>query len=274
MCAMIWSWAALMPHPPIILPQIGRGRERDAAQTLDGAEALLAKIAARPGGGRPDFLLIFSPHQPYAPGVLLLNSAQVLEGDLQHFGAPEPRLKLVTALEILAALAAHLGAFGLPMGATDSPDLGPDHGSQVPLNILSRIMPELPPVILANPCGLSPAKALDLGRALAAFKAPGQAGGALLASGDLSHRLSPGSPSGFHPEGAVFDRELVAALKAGTGAELIARWTPDRLADAGVCGYRPALALMGLAGEPVEVLSYEGPFGVGYAHALWQPKAS
>jgi aromatic ring-opening dioxygenase LigB subunit len=94
-----------------------------------------------------------------------------------------------------------------------------------------------------------------------------------LASGDLSHRLR-GAPAGFHPEGAVFDRELTDALKAGTGKDLITRWTPDRLADAGVCGYRPALALMGLAGEPVEVLSYEGPFGVGYAHALWQPKAS
>ena len=269
---MIWNWAALMPHPPIILPQIGRGREGQARQTLDGAEALLAKIAARPGGGRPDFLLLLSPHQPYAPGILLLNSAPLLEGDLQRFGAPEPKLKLITALKTMAALAAHLAASGLPMGATDSPDLTPDHGSQVPLNILSRIMPELPPVILANPCGLSPTQALALGRALAAFEAPGQAG-ALLASGDLSHRLTRSAPAGFHPEGAVFDRELVAALGAGTGTDLIARWTPDRLADAGVCGYRPALTLMGLAGEPVEVLSYEGPFGVGYAHALWPPSA-
>jgi aromatic ring-opening dioxygenase LigB subunit len=258
-----------------MIHQIGRGRELEAGRTLDGSKALRDRIAACPGGGRPDFLVVLSPHQPYIPGILLMNTAPQLEGSLKRFGAPELTVSLTTALEVEAALAAHLAAAGLPGAEAASPDLTPDHGAQVPLLLLSQIMPQLPPVILINPCGLDPDQALALGRALASFQPLGPAlTGALLASGDLSHRLSQDGPYGFHPEGPAFDRELLAALAAGNGANMLADWTPKRLADAGECGYRPALALLGLAGGPVEVLSYEGPFGVGYGHALWRPAAA
>ena len=270
---MAWSWAALMPHPPVLLAQIGRGHERGAAHTLAGSKTLLSSIAARPLGGLTDFILVLSPHQPYAPGVLLFNTAPELEGSLKRFGAPKLALRLATDLEIEAALAAQAAACGLPVAEAEGPDLTLDHGSQVPLHFLSRILPKLPPVVLANPSGLTPAQALALGRALASFQPPGRAlTGALLASGDFSHRLSPNSSAGFHSAGALFDRELLAALAAGTGADMVAGWPPDRLANAGECGYRSALALSGLAGGPVEIISYEGPFGVGYCHALWRPE--
>jgi len=263
-----------MPHPPAILPQVGNGLERGATHTLAGSKTLLTRLAARAAGGLTDFILVLSPHQPYEPGALFINTAPELEGGLKRFGAPRTRLRLDTDLEIEAALAAHLAASGLPVARAPHPDLTLDHGSQVPLYILSRIIPRLPPVVLANPVGLAPDLALALGRALASFQLPARprTTGALLASGDLSHRLSPNAPAGFHPEGAAFDRELLAALSAGTGAEMAARWTPERLARAGECGYRSALALSGLAGGPVEIISYEGPFGVGYCHALWRPE--
>jgi len=263
-----------MPHAPVMLPQIGRGNERNASHTLAGSRTLLARIAARPSGGRPDFLLVLSPHQPYAPGVLLLNSAPALKGDLRQYGAPRLRLKLTTDLEIEAALAEHLAVSGIPVAEAANPDLTHDHGSQVPLHVLNRLLHHPPPVILANPIGLTPAQALTLGWALASFQPPTQTtAGALLASGDLSHRLSWGGPAGFHPDGTAFDHELLAAMNTGNGADMLARWPPDRLADAAECGYRSALALLGLAGEPIEVLSYEGPFGVGYCFALWRPSA-
>ncbi|GHV56485.1 hypothetical protein FACS189460_1340 [Deltaproteobacteria bacterium] len=265
---MTWLWAALMPHPPILVPQVGRGRERAAALSLAGAAALLKKIAARPGGGRPDFLVVLSPHQPYAPGALLLNTAPAPAGGLRRFGAPEVHFNLITALAVEKALAAHLDQAGLPTVEAATPDLTPDHAVTVPLHFLGRVLTELPPVILANPIGLTPAQALALGRALASFRQPGLTG-ALLASGDLSHRLTPEAPAGFHPDGAAFDRDLVAALAAGSAEALLAHWPPRRLTEAGECGFRSALALAGLAGGPVEILAYEGPFGVGYCHAFW-----
>jgi len=269
---MIWSWAALMPHPPAMLPQVGRGHERGAAHTLAGSKTLLSRITARPAGGLTDFILILSPHQPYAQGALLINTAPELEGSLKRFGVPKLQIKLTTDLEIGAALADHLTASGLPVAQAASPDLTLDHGSQVPLQILSRALPKLPPVILANPIGLTPAQSLALGEALAVFQIPARPlTGAFLASGDFSHRLSPNSSAGFHPDGAVFDCEILAALTSGTGKVMVANWDPERLANAAECGYRSALALLGLAGGPLEILSYEAPFGVGYCHALWRP---
>ena len=42
---MTWTWAALMPHPPIIIPEVGRGREQEAAATLDGTALLCGRLA-------------------------------------------------------------------------------------------------------------------------------------------------------------------------------------------------------------------------------------
>jgi AmmeMemoRadiSam system protein A len=131
----------------------------------------------------------------------------------------------------------------------------------------------LPPVVLANPSGLTPDLALALGDALRGLNGVNGGTGrrqALLASGDLSHRLKPGAPSGYSPDGAVFDKALVASLRAGDPAPLFAL-SPETRKNAGECGFRPSLALLRLTRSPLRVLSYEGPFGVGYCTAFWQP---
>jgi len=263
---MSWLWAALMPHPPIIVPEVGRGREAEAAPTLEGTRKLLEKLSALPGGGRPEALLVLSPHQPYVEGGLFLNTARELSGNLGRFGAAGVSFDLKTS-DRIADLAQHIAAAGLPTASGEVGNLTPDHGSQVPLYFLRRIFRDLPPVILANPIGLTPAQALKLGRTLASFS--DSQSWALLASGDLSHRLTREAPAGYSPEGKLFDHEVMTALAEGGPNGLLTAWPPARLAQAGECGFRSALTMMGLAGGPVEVLSYEGPFGVGYGCALW-----
>jgi len=265
---MSWIWAALTPHPPIIIPEVGRGRELEAGPTLEGMRILLENLAGLPDGGRPEALLILSPHQPYVEGGLFINTAGELIGNMGRFGAPGISFTLKTS-EAAADLARHMAAAGLPVASGEVDNLTPDHGSQVPLYFLRRIFNDLPPVILSNPIGLTPAQALQLGRALSKFADHRR--WALLASGDLSHRLIKDAPAGFSPEGALFDQEVMAALKSGDPDGLLAAWPPPRLAEAGECGFRSALTLMGLAAGPVRVLSYEGPFGVGYGCALWTP---
>jgi len=261
---MTWTWAALMPHPPILVPEVGR--EREAAPTLEGVRGLTKKLATLPRAGRPDFLLMLSPHQPYAQGGLFINTAPEIKGGLERFGAPGINFHLNTAPQ-WSALVDHLRAAGLPLATAEINNLSPDHGSIVPLYFLAEIFGQLPPVILANPIGLTPVQALALGRALAGFN-PSGPNWALLASGDLSHRLTPEAPAGFNPEGRIFDQDVMAALAAGDPEVLIEKWPMPRLEAAGECGFRSVLALLGLAGGPVEPLSYEGPFGVGYGTAL------
>lgn len=274
---MSWIWGALMPHPPIVVPEVGRGREKEAALTLAGLQRLLASLRAlhgrgetTPPGGAPDCLLVLSPHQPYAPGALFMNSAPRLRGSLAPFQAPSVDCSLTTPTDKLNALTGHLGRHGIPVSLGEAPDLTRDHGSLVPLVYLAQSFPEkrLPPVIVASPIGLTPEKAYSLGKALSLFEDGHR--WALLASGDLSHRLTPEAPSGYNPAGRIFDEAVVEALKQGRPAPLAAL-SPKTLDGAGECGLRSVMALLGLAGGPLEVFSYEGPFGVGYCTALWVP---
>ncbi len=261
---MSWIWAALMPHPPILVPAVGQGREKEASKTLDGIEKMLAKIKSLPDNGCPEVLVILSPHQPHVPNSLYLNTAMELQGSLAPFGAPDATFKLkrsVAADEFERVLRIS----GLPFASQAITDLTKDHASLVPLYFLSQIWPQMPEIIIANPVGLPPELAFKLGQFLAEIDL-GKA--ALLASGDLSHRLKPEAPGGYSPEGALFDQDLVEAISNARPAELVGSWPAKRLEQVGECGLRSALTLMGLVQGPVEVLSYEGPFGVGYATAL------
>lgn len=265
---MAWTWAAFMPHPPIAVPEVGQGREKEAAATLGGLAELQKRLRQMPNRGRPDVLLILSPHQLCAQGAFYLNSASELSGDLKRFGAPGIGFTLKSSSRLLE-FGRHLAGYGLKIRPAEMSDLSADHGAIVPLYFLAQAFGDPPPAVVGNPAGLSPAEALAFGRALAAWES-GDEKWALLASGDLSHRLLPDGPYGFNPEGPLFDQAVMKAFENNTPEKLIEQWPLPRLEKAGECGFRSALAMMGLVGgQAVEALSYEGPFGVGYAVAWW-----
>lgn len=262
---MSWLWAALMPHPPVVVPEVGKGREREAQATRDGIRELVARVQSFPES--PETLIVLSPHLPQAENALFINTAPAPKGSLARFGAPAAGVSLATDGDLLAALIAALGKADIPCAPAAVPDITPDHGSTVPLLMLANAFSgkKLPRVILANPCGLPLQQCIALGAVLRALQ--GDHRFALLASGDLSHRLRKDGPYGFHPAGPVFDNALKDALAQGSPKPLL-ELAPATLAGAGECGLRPALVLLGLAKNPVEVLSYEGPFGVGYCTAF------
>lgn len=257
----MWSWACLAPHPPIIVPEVGQGREREASKTLEGMQTLGREVE----NACPDVVVLLSPHQPYAPGVLFVVGERFV-GDLGAFGAPQIRLEApgaVEEVEDLLALLRHV-----PVHRVDRECAVLDHATLVPLWYLSRGWKTMPRLVVANPVGMDPAEALALGRELRALER--EESWALVASGDLSHRLSLHGPSGYSPQGRVFDDAVLQALESSS-PEPLEKLSSDVLEEAGECGFRSVLALLGfLGGEPLEILSYEGPFGVGYATALWR----
>ena len=264
---MSWIWGAFMPHPPVIVPAVGQGRELEAAATLKGVKTLCAELGALPDG-KPDLLVVLSPHQPYAPGGLFLNSAPRFHGSLSAFGAPRVALDMRMDENSFQALASYLTEKGFQVFTGSGEDITRDHGSIVPLHFIAAALGgELPPVLLGSPVGLAPDQALELGRALASFDPDLRC--ALLSSGDLSHRLKQDGPNGYHPDGQIFDDAVVRAFTEGDPS-ILTGLPEQNLRNAGECGLRSALVLLGLCNSKLSVFSYEGPFGVGYCNALWK----
>ena len=257
---MSWSWAALMPHPPIIIPDVGRGRENEAAITIIGVKGLIHKLSEIE---TPDRILIVSPHQPYSLGAFSINRAEALHGSFAPFGAPSVAFSLRTPVAEVDSLAACLSSADIPVCFHETLDMTRDQGTLVPLYFLEKAYKDLPPAVLSSPIGLDVEMAFEMGRALASLEDGNKWG--LLASGDLSHRLKPGAPAGFSPEGQKFDDAVVEALKKRDAS--ILRGLPRKtIESAGECGLRSVLIMLGLCSElggSIDVLSYEGPFGVG-----------
>jgi aromatic ring-opening dioxygenase LigB subunit len=90
---------------------------------------------------------------------------------------------------------------------------------------------------------------------------------ALIASGDLSHCLKEDGPYGYSPDGPKFDKYLINYLKKKDIKNILN--LDEMFPEAGECGLRPFSFLLGLLEASglnwqIKVLSYEGPFGVGY----------
>lgn len=243
---MAVTFAALMCHAPIVHPEVAGAEAPLCAATTRA----MREVAARVVAAKPDRVVLPSPHSPRRRHGWGAWGGRH-RGDLSAFRAPGLAVDLPDAPEV----AAHLG---LTLVQSREPL---DHGAVVPLCFLWEAGWRGPTAILAEPW--EDDGALALGAQLAEL----DGSTAIVASGDMSHRLRPGSPAGYHARAASFDRAFVDALTRDDWEGALA--APWRFEAAEDVVESTALA-MGGAGRPrnAELLCYEAPFGVGYAEAV------
>ena len=258
---MSWIWSALMPHPPVLIHEIGRGREIEATKTLNGINELTSKLE------KPDLLLVLSPHQPYAPGALFVNTTNFYHGSFAMFGVINVRINAHSQSKDITTLCDYLAKFNIKTYAESVEDLSQDQGSMVPLYFLEKAWGELSEIIIASPIGLTPKETFEMGKVLVDFHSDKKL--ALLASGDLSHRLTQNAPAGYEPDYAPkFEAAVEEALK-NNSPEPIYELDESTLKRAGECGLRSLMTMLGLSsGSEIKIFSHEWPFGVGYCTAL------
>lgn len=261
--------AALVPHPPIIVPEIGGSRASEARATVDAVRRWAATVAARD----VDALVVVGPHGPALRGAVPVVRCRRLKGSFGTFGQPQVTMEWDGDMDLAAAVLRAAESRGLPAVELDEPAVrraqgspGLDHGTMVPLYFLR----EAGVAAALVQVGLALLPYRELYRFGAAVAEAAEACGrrvVVIASGDLSHRLTPDAPAGYHPRGREFDRLVVEAV-GRADAEALLGLDPGLIEAAGECGLRPACvalgAVSGLKTQP-HVLSYEGPYGVGYA---------
>ncbi len=258
-----------MPHPPIVIPEVGGAEVQHVDATLQSMRALGRKAALLD----PDTIVLLSPHSPLARHQMGISLASTFRGSLAYFRAPQVRLETGGDDDLARALMEETVARGIPAAATASPgeivDL--DHGIMVPLHFLASGLQPLPKLVSLSFSYLSLEEHIRFGEAIGRVLEASPKRALYVASSDLSHRLLRGAPAGFDPRGAEFDRAVADAFAAGDWDALLSI-EPRIVEAAGECGYRSLAVLSGIV-QAVEktgvrtrnhLLSYEGPFGVGY----------
>lgn len=265
----------LLPHPPIIVPGVGQGREAAARKTIEAMQGVGKELDTL----RPDTVVLVSPHAPMFSDYVFIYDAPTLAGDLGQFGS-DAGVSFAQDGALTDALEREMRKAGVPGGRLDKAALrrmgisgALDHGAVVPLYFAGSFYKDFRLVVLS--CSALDMQAVySLGQAIQrAAEAEGRSV-AVIASGDLSHKVNDESPYGAVPEGKRFDAELMDALKAGDIPRVLSIDHALREAAA-ECGYRPVVVLCGaLDGyrADVRVLSYEAPFGIGYGIAAFTPR--
>jgi MEMO1 family protein len=255
--------AVLMPHPPVVIPEVGGRRGEDAEETMRAMRACAGRVLA----AQPDTVVVISPHAPRRPRAFGVWENAQLRGSFARFGAPDAVVGLPNDHDLAAAIAREAEAMGLPTWPIQQGEL--DHGATVPLWYLCDAGWRGPTVVIGlNYPGEGGLEKLGLAIAGAARKSQRRV--ALVASGDMSHRLKPGAPSGFHPQATDFDRAFIDRLRASDyrGILRLDAELQELAAEDVVDSTVIALAAVDWNSTGAEVLSYEGPFGVGYGVAV------
>ena len=277
--------AVAVPHPPLIVPAVGRGEEARIQATIDAYNEA-ARVVVR---AKPDCIVVTSPHAPlFRDGFHVTTDAR-LEGSMARFRAPHERILARCDVQLAELIVRRANEQGIVAGGSEWYRDDMDHGTYVPLYFVREAYraeavhsapgdaADLPcPIVRIGLSGLSPNMHRELGRVIAqAAEALGRRV-AFIASGDLSHKLLPEGPYGFAPEGPVFDERIGEIFSSGNLDELFD--FDEAFCDAAAeCGLRSFQIMVGaLDGVPVEtqLLSNEGPFGVGYGVATIMPVES
>ncbi len=252
-------FSGIAPHPPIMVPEVGLEAAKDVRRSIDAMAELTKRIIANGA----ETVILISPHAPLEPDAFVAYEDPRLRGDFAGFRAPGVILEAPLESELLAAIVKRAAADNYDVVGISDQHF--DHGTAVPLYFLQRHGWQGRVVALGY-CFLSNEDHVRFGSCIR--KAISDVGRpvALIASGDLSHRLKPDAPAGYNPAAYLFDDEIVDAV-GSHDLDRIVRMDQGLRRLAGECGYRSLLIAIGATqGLPLacEVLNYEAPFGVGY----------
>lgn len=258
----------LLPHPSIVIPEIGKGQEKKISSTGDSFHVIGKEIARK----APDTIILVTPHGVMFKDAISLSYENEIAGDLGNFGVSGISMKLQIHKSLTSKIYELAYKVHIPVVmATNSllsrynTSVYLDHGAMVPLYFIDKYYNGYKIVHITY----APLDDINLYKfGICISKAVEELGEEVvfIASGDLSHKLKEEGPYGYSPFGEKFDREFLENLKDGD-VKGIFNMDKDGVGNAAECGRNSVLTLLGALDKikfSGELLSYEGTFGVGY----------
>ncbi len=261
--------AFMVPHPPMIVPAIGAGREADIQETIDAYEQVAEEIASL----EPETILITSPHSVMYADYFHISPGKSAKGSFAGFHAPQVKFEEVYDEELAECICQEASLQDFPAGTMGERDAKLDHGTMVPLWFIRKKYSK-GKIVRIGLSGLPLTDHYQFGMMIRdAVCALGRRT-VFVASGDLSHKLQPYGPYGISPEGPQYDRRIMDVCARGSFGELL-DFDEVFCEKAAECGHRSFVIMAGaLDGKKIrsKALSHQDVTGVGYGICTFYPE--
>ena len=259
----------MVPHPPMIVPDIGRGSEAQVADTSAAYERVADEIAAL----APETIIITSPHSIMYADYFHISPGRSASGSFAGFRAPGVRFSEEYDTELVRELCRLADKEDFPAGTLGERDKELDHGTMVPLWFI-RNRYKSGKIVRIGLSGLPLIDHYRLGMIIREAVENTGRRVVFVASGDLSHKLQDYGPYGYVPEGPEYDERIMDVMGRAAFGELLDFDTTfcDKAAE---CGHR-SFVIMGGAFDGTAVkaerLVHQDVTGVGYGICTFYPE--
>ena len=259
----------MVPHPPMIVPQVGRGSEERVMKTIRAYEEVAEQIAAL----KPETIVISSPHAIMYADYFHISPGKKVKGSFADFGAPEVYFEEEYDTSFVERIEELARQKHFPAGTMGERGKLLDHGTMVPLFFVRQKYQDFK-LVRIGLSGLDLMKQYEMGQLIKEAAEETGRRVVYIASGDLSHKLQEYGPYGFAPEGPQYDERIMDVCSRAAFGELFA-FDENFCDKAAECGHRSFVMMAGaFDGIQVEAekLSHEDVTGVGYGICTFYPK--
>ena len=263
--------AIMVPHPPIILPEVGKGEEAEISATTKAYEEAARLVASL----KPETIIVTSPHSVMYSDYFHISPGRGARGDMGGFRAPQVKFDVTYDNELTDRLARKAVHDDFPAGVLGEKDASLDHGTMVPLYFINKFYTDYR-LVRIGLSGLTLPDHYRFGQLIQHVCNELDRRGVFVGSGDLSHKLLAEGPYGYVPEGPQYDERIMDVMGRAAFGELL-DFDENFCERAAECGHRSFCIMAGaLDGYELEVnkLSHEGTFGVGYGICTYVVKQS
>ena len=261
--------AFMVPHPPLIVPAVGRGGEEEIKETSEAYDQAAREIAEL----KPETIVITSPHALMYSDYFSISSGKGAKGSFASFRAPQERFSEEYDTEMVEMICRLADAADFPAGTLGDREKALDHGVMVPLWFIRRHYSE-GKIIRIGLSGLPLTDHYRLGMMIKEAAERLERRVVFVGSGDLSHKLQPYGPYGYAPEGPAYDERIMDVCGRGAFGELF-DFDETFCDKAAECGHRSFVIMAGaLDGMAVRAarLSHQDVTGVGYGICTFYPE--
>ena len=105
----MFVFAGLSPHPPIIVPEVGRGEMEKVKKTVKAMREWAGAVRE----ARPDSLVFISPHGCFLRDAMGYLGEREMRGSFAGFGAPQVSFRVAGNLSLAAVVAGEAAREGV-----------------------------------------------------------------------------------------------------------------------------------------------------------------